>query len=128
MGQLRTLSILPARQRELFHYLSRIKGAGIGFDGGLADCIVVEARFVVAMGDFDPVLAAPLTDAGLTTYTAIKPALPSLVPGTTAVVIGVGCLGLLAVQFLRSRCAARVIAADTDEGTCNWRRITARIM
>jgi hypothetical protein len=66
------------------------------------------------MGDFDPVVAAPLTDAGLTTYTAIKPALPSLVPGTTAVVIGVGGLGLLAVQFLRTLCSARVIAVDSD--------------
>jgi len=90
-------------------------GAGIGFDGGLANYMVAEARFTVPMGDLDPVLAAPLTDAGLTTYTAIKPALPSLVPGSTAVVIGVGGLGLLAVQFLRSLCAARVIAADTDE-------------
>jgi propanol-preferring alcohol dehydrogenase len=108
----------PCRRGEenFCHYLSRMTGAGIGFDGGLADYIVVEARFVVPMGDLDPVLAAPLTDAGLTTYTAIKPALPSLVPGTTAVVIGVGGLGLLAVQFLRSLCAARVIAADTDEG------------
>ena len=107
----------PCRRGEenFCHYLSRMMGAGIGFDGGLADYIVAEARFTVPMGDLDPVLAAPLTDAGLTTYTAIKPALPSLVPGSTAVVIGVGGLGLLAVQFLRSLCAARVIAADTDE-------------
>src|ERR1700733_15040255 len=96
------------------YYISRLIGAGIGFDGGLAEYIVVEARFAVPMGDFDPVLAAPLTDAGLTTYTAIKPALPSLVPGTTAVVIGVGGLGLLAVQFLRTLCSARVIAVDSD--------------
>ena len=74
--------------------------AGIGFDGGLAEYIVVEARFVVPLGDLDPILAAPLTNAGLTTCTAIKPALSSLVPGTTAAVIGVGGLGLLAVQFL----------------------------
>jgi propanol-preferring alcohol dehydrogenase len=44
----------------------------------------------------------------------MKPALPSLVPGTTAVVIGVGGLGLLAVQFLRTLCSARVIAVDSD--------------
>jgi alcohol dehydrogenase, propanol-preferring len=67
------------------------------------------------MGGLDPIVAAPLTDAGLTTYTAIKPALLSLVPGTTAVVIGVGGLGLLAVQFLRTLCSARVIAVDSDE-------------
>jgi D-arabinose 1-dehydrogenase-like Zn-dependent alcohol dehydrogenase len=42
----------------------------------------------VPLGDLDPIVAAPLTDAGLTTYTAIKPALPSLVPGSTAAVIG----------------------------------------
>jgi propanol-preferring alcohol dehydrogenase len=90
-------------------------GAGGGFDGGLAEYMIVDARFVVPIGDFDPVLAAPLTDAGLTTYTAIKPALASLVPGATAIVIGVGGLGLFAVQFLRQLCAARVIAVDTDE-------------
>src|ERR1700731_2240180 len=106
----------PCRRGEenFCYYITRLTGAGIGFDGGLAEYIVVEARFVVPIGDFDPVLAAPLTDAGLTTYTAIKPALPSLVPGTTAVVIGVGGLGLLAVQFLRTLCFARVIAVDSD--------------
>src|ERR1700726_5015164 len=106
----------PCRRGEenFCYYISRLTGAGIGFDGGLAEYIVVEARFVVPMGDFDPVLAAPLTDAGLTTYTAMKPALPSLVPGTTAVVIGVGGLGLLAVQLLRTLCSARVVAVDSD--------------
>jgi len=106
----------PCRRGEenFCYYISRLIGAGVGFDGGLAEYVVVDARFAVPMGDFDPVLAAPLTDAGLTTYTAIKPALPSLVPGSTAVVIGVGGLGLLAVQFLRTLCSARVIAVDND--------------
>jgi len=107
----------PCRRGEenFCHYLKRLVGAGAGFDGGLAEYVVVPARFVVPTEGFDPVLAAPLTDAGLTTYTAIIPALPALVPGTTAVVIGVGGLGLLAVQFLRSLCATRVIALDTDK-------------
>jgi propanol-preferring alcohol dehydrogenase len=107
----------PCRRGEenFCYYISRLIGAGCGFDGGLAEYVVVDARFTVPMGDFDPVLAAPLTDAGLTTYTAIKPALPSLVPGSTAVVIGVGGLGLLAVQFLRTLCSARVIAVDNDQ-------------
>jgi alcohol dehydrogenase, propanol-preferring len=107
----------PCRRGEqnFCYYITRLVGAGAGFDGGLAEYIVVEARFVVPMGDFDPVLAAPLTDAGLTTYTAIKPALPALVPGTTAVVIGVGGLGLFAVQYLRTLSAARVIAVDNDK-------------
>src|SRR6202140_3001065 len=108
----------PCRRGEenFCYYISRLIGAGLGFDGGLAEYVVVESRFAVPTGDFDPVLAAPLTDAGLTTYTAIKPALPSLVPGSTAVVIGVGGLGLFAVQFLRTLCSARVIAVDNDKG------------
>src|SRR6204780_2652829 len=107
----------PCRRGEenFCYYIGHLTGAGIGFDGGLAEYVQVEARFVVPMGDFDPVLAAPLTDAGLTTYTAIKPALAPLLPGTTAVVIGVGGLGLLAVQFLRTLCSARVIAVDNDK-------------
>ena len=93
---------------------SHLMGAGVGFDGGMAEYLVTDARYVVHIGDIDPVIAAPLTDAGLTTYTAVKPALPALVPGTTAVVIGVGGLGLLAVQFLRVLSSARVIAVDSS--------------
>ncbi len=107
----------PCRRGEenFCYYISRMIGAGVGFDGGLADYMLTEARYTVPLGDLDPVVAAPLTDAGLTTYTAIKPALPFLVPGTTAAVIGVGGLGLLAVQMLRTLTGARVIALDKDQ-------------
>ncbi len=101
-------------QENLCPSFSHLMGAGVGFDGGMAEYVVTDARFAVHIGDMDPVIAAPLTDAGLTTYTAIKPALAELVPGTTALVIGIGGLGLLAVQFLRSLCSARVIAVDTS--------------
>jgi len=65
-----------------------IRAPGVGYDGGHAPFVLVpQARFLVPIGDLDPVLAAPLTDAGITTYSAIKPALPSIWPGSTAVVI-----------------------------------------
>ena len=54
------------------------------------------------LGDLDPRDAAPLSDAALTPYHAIKLALHQLVPGTSAVVIGVGGLGHMAVQLLRA--------------------------
>jgi propanol-preferring alcohol dehydrogenase len=63
----------------------------------------------------DPVRAAPLTDAGLTPYHAVKRVLHRLVPGTTAVMIGVGGLGHLAVQLVRALTAARVVALDVAE-------------
>jgi propanol-preferring alcohol dehydrogenase len=34
--------------------------------------LVPQARWLVPLGDLDPVEAAPLTDAGLTPYHAIK--------------------------------------------------------
>ena len=89
-------------------------GGGLGRDGGMAEFMLVPAaRLLVPLGDLDPVDAAPLTDAGLTPYHAIKRSLPLLVPGSTAVVIGIGGLGHLAVQILRAITAARVIAVDT---------------
>ena len=89
-------------------------GCGLGRDGGLAEELLVpSARLLVPLGDLDPVAAAPLADAGLTPYHAIRRALTLLVPGSSAVVIGVGGLGHLAVQLLRVLSPVRVVAVDT---------------
>ena len=97
-------------------YQKAIRAPGVGYDGGHAPYVLVpDARFLVPIHDLDPVLAAPLTDAGITTYSAIKAALPGIWPGSTAVVIGVGGLGIYAVQFLRLLTGARIIAVDSTE-------------
>ncbi|NGO15360.1 NAD(P)-dependent alcohol dehydrogenase [Streptomyces sp. HC44] len=89
---------------------------GLGSPGALAEFMVVDSpRHLVPLNGLDPVQAAPLTDAGLTPYHAIRKSLPKLVPGSTAVVIGVGGLGHLAVQLLRALTPARVIALDVSE-------------
>jgi propanol-preferring alcohol dehydrogenase len=91
----------------------RARGCGLGRDGGLAEYVVVpSSRLLVALGDLDPVTAAPLADAALTPYHAIRRALPHLEPGASAVVIGVGGLGHVAVQLLCALSAARVVAVD----------------
>lgn len=88
-------------------------GVGLGRDGGMAEYMVVPARNLVALGDADPVSAAPLSDAGLTPYHAIKAALPNLAGGGRfALVIGLGGLGQLAVQMLTAMTGATVIATD----------------
>ena len=56
---------------------------GIPRDGGMADHVVVPARNLVALGDVDPVNAAPLTDAGMTALHAVERGRPLLVPGAT---------------------------------------------
>lgn len=91
-------------------------GIGLGRDGGMAEYVVVPARNLVPLGDADPVAAAPLSDAGLTPYHAIKAALPNLAGGgRSALVIGLGGLGQIAVQILTALTGATVIATDTKE-------------
>lgn len=92
------------------------KGCGLGFDGGLAEYVVVpSARLLVPIGDLDPVHAAPLNDAALTPYHAIRSELWRLRPGSSVLVIGVGGLGHVAVQLLRELSPARVVAVDLRE-------------
>ncbi|HEY7226295.1 MAG TPA: NAD(P)-dependent alcohol dehydrogenase [Micromonosporaceae bacterium] len=90
-------------------------GCGLGLDGGMAQYLLVpDSRHIVPLPDgLDPVHAAPLTDAGLTPYHAIKRSWPKLIPGSTTVVIGAGGLGHVGVQILKATTATRVIAVDT---------------
>ena len=89
------------------------QGIGLGRDGGMAEYLVVPARNLIPLGDADPVAAAPLADAALTPYHAIKLSLPQLNKGgATALVIGLGGLGQIAVQIIKALTGATVIATD----------------
>lgn len=92
-------------------------GGGLGASGGMAEFMLIpDSRFLVSLPDgLDPVQAAPLTDAGLTPYHAIKRSLTKLTPDATAVVIGVGGLGHMAVQILKAITGASVVAVDTRD-------------
>ncbi|WP_370068329.1 NAD(P)-dependent alcohol dehydrogenase [Streptacidiphilus sp. MAP5-3] len=93
-----------------------IRPPGLGAPGAIAEYLLVDsARHLVPLGDLDPVKTVPLTDAGLTPYHAIKESLPKLVPGSTAVVIGTGGLGHVAIQLLRAMTAAHVVALDVSD-------------
>jgi propanol-preferring alcohol dehydrogenase len=97
---------------------ARIKGfgGGLGLDGGMAEYMLVpSARLLVPLDGLSPAKAAPLSDAALTPYHAIKRALPHLNAGSTAVVLGVGGLGHMAIQLLRELAAVRIVAADVDD-------------
>lgn len=90
-------------------------GGGLGGDGGMAEYMLVpDARHLVRLpGGLTPAQAAPLTDAGLTPYHAVRRSWPKLGPTATAVVIGAGGLGHMAVQILKATTSARVVAIDT---------------
>lgn len=85
---------------------------GYALDGGFADYAVGYARHVVPVPDgVDPLDAAPLTCAGVTTYKAVK------VAGTRSsdvvAVFGAGGLGHLAIQYARIA-GAEVVAVDVN--------------
>lgn len=110
-----------ACQRSMENYCenwAQIKGfgGGLGLDGGMAEYMLVPAaRLLVPLGELDPVKAAPLSDAALTPYHAIKRALPNLHADSTVVVVGVGGLGHMAIQLLRVLVPVRIVAADVDD-------------
>jgi propanol-preferring alcohol dehydrogenase len=89
---------------------------GLGRNGGMANYMVVPStRFLLPLGRLDPRDAAPLTDAALTSYHAVKRSIHLLGPGSTAVVIGAGGLGQMAIQVLKALSgAATVVAVDTS--------------
>jgi len=82
--------------------------------GGYAEFMHVPSeRLLVKLDGLDPIDAAPLADAGLTPYRAIKKILPHLYPGAAVAVVGIGGLGHMALQILRAVApSTRVIAVD----------------
>jgi propanol-preferring alcohol dehydrogenase len=94
-------------------------GRALGFqrDGGYAEFVLVSrATDLVALGRLDPVRAAPLADAGVTPYRAVKRASPWLVPGARVLLIGFGGLGQFALQYLRRLPELTVAVRELDPG------------
>ncbi|MDP9249813.1 MAG: alcohol dehydrogenase catalytic domain-containing protein, partial [Chloroflexota bacterium] len=79
-------------------------GTSPGFqrDGGYAEYVLVpHARYLLPIGELDPVEAAPLADAGVTPWRAVQRATPWLLPDARVLLIGLGGLGQFALQYLR---------------------------
>jgi propanol-preferring alcohol dehydrogenase len=93
---------------------------GYGMDGSFAEYAVGYARHVVRVpDDVEPLDAAPLTCAGVTTYKAVKVSGASSA-GLVAV-FGAGGLGHLAIQYAQITGAA-VVAVDINEERLNTAR------
>ncbi|MGV9414593.1 NAD(P)-dependent alcohol dehydrogenase [Nocardia sp. NPDC003693] len=85
---------------------------GLSIEGGMAEYVRIPATAFVPIGDLDFLQAAPIADAALTTYHSIRGAREALRPGGTAVAIGIGGLGHVALQILDAIAGVRVIAVD----------------
>lgn len=89
---------------------------GVLAPGGFAEYVKTNGRAIVPLkGDLTPVDVAPLGDAGLTAYRAVRKALPLAVPGTRTVVLGAGGLGHIGIQALRALSQTEIIVVDRSQ-------------
>jgi NAD+-dependent secondary alcohol dehydrogenase Adh1 len=97
-------------------HCERHQFTGLSVDGGFAEYVLVSERSLVKLPpDIAPEEVAPHADAGLTAYHAVRRLAHRAVPGTTAVVIGIGGVGHIALQLVRELGSSRVVAVDVDE-------------
>ena len=90
------------------------------YDGGYSQYLSVPSyRFLIKVGNntkLTPAAIAPLTDAGLTPYRAIRRFRHMLVPGTAVAVVGIGGLGSYGIQYARLLAPNSItIAMDRNE-------------
>lgn len=86
------------------------------YDGGYAEYLLVpHEQYLVTLEHLTPETAAPLTDAALTPYRAIRKALPFLQPDHYALVIGLGGLGQYGLKLLHLLSGCPVIAVDVSD-------------
>jgi D-arabinose 1-dehydrogenase-like Zn-dependent alcohol dehydrogenase len=86
------------RSGDFFGCTVALKVTGISFDGGYAEYMVAPAVAVARVpDDLDPIDAAPLMCAGITTYNALRNS--GARPGDLVAIHGLGGLGHLGVQY-----------------------------
>lgn len=89
---------------------------GVMVDGGWAEKLLVQhPRNLVKLNGLDPVVAAPLTDAALTPYRAVKKVMAKLGPGKRLGLVGIGGLGHMAIQIAKALTpATQLVAIDVS--------------
>ncbi len=89
---------------------------GVLAPGGFAEYVKTGARAVLPIPEgLEPVDVAPLGDAGLTAYRAVKKALPLAYPGSSTVILGAGGLGHIGIQALRALSQTEIIVVDRSQ-------------
>jgi len=86
------------------------------YDGGYAEYMLVpHERYLIKLDKLEPRFAAPLTDAALTPYRAIKKAMPFFEGDYPVLLIGAGGLGQFGIKILRLFTGAPIIVVDVAE-------------
>lgn len=89
-------------------------GCSNGCPGGYATHVLVpDPKYLIDYGDVDPALGAAYMCSGLTAYAAMKK-IGKLGPDDQVLVLGVGGVGMMGVQFAKALFGKGPLAADID--------------
>jgi D-arabinose 1-dehydrogenase-like Zn-dependent alcohol dehydrogenase len=96
------------------HLCNAPRALGVTVDGGYATHVLVpHPRYLLDVEGIAPEIAGPLMCSGLTGYSAVKKALPYLRSGPL-LIVGLGGVGMMGLQFARALTDAPILAADID--------------
>ena len=88
---------------------------GVHCDGGYSDHVLIsKSKYLLPIGDLDPVAVAPFACSGVTTYAALKK-LGQVIEEEPILVIGAGGLGLMCVSILKAMGGKGAVVLDIDE-------------
>ncbi|MDA0791799.1 MAG: alcohol dehydrogenase [Proteobacteria bacterium] len=91
------------------------RSIGVFVDGAYADyCLVPHPKYLLDIGDLDPVVATPYSCSGVTVYSALSKALP-IQEQEWLVIMGAGGLGLNAIAIANGRGIRNVLCVDIDD-------------
>jgi D-arabinose 1-dehydrogenase-like Zn-dependent alcohol dehydrogenase len=91
-------------------------GCNNGCPGGYATHVMVpHPRYLIDYGNVDPALGAAYMCSGVTAFAAMKK-IGKLGPEDQVLVLGVGGVGMMGVQFAKALFGKGPLAADIDEG------------
>ena len=90
-------------------------GCSSGIAGGYSThCMIPHPRYLIDYGKTDPALGAAYMCSGLTAFSAMKK-IGKLGPKDQVLVLGVGGVGMMGVQFARALFGKGPLAADIDD-------------
>ncbi|MFT3808999.1 MAG: alcohol dehydrogenase [Micropepsaceae bacterium] len=100
--------------REEEHLCNKPANLGIQKNGGYASHVIVpHSRYLLDFGKADPALAAAYMCSGLTAYSVMKK-LGKVTKSDPIVIVGLGGVGMMGLQFARAMFDTTIIGVDVD--------------
>src|SRR5690606_15734860 len=104
------------------HLCTRSRAIGIFVDGGYSDYVMVpDPKYLLDMGDLDPRLAACYMCSGITAYSALRK-LESVREAGPIMIVGLGGVGMMALQMALALFDEAPVVADIDESKLEYAR------